>query len=38
MAEFALVIVMAAAVGLGVIWWNQRGLMYFPSAGPVPRA
>jgi len=38
MAEVALVIVLAAAVGLAVLWWAQRGLMYFPSGGPVPPA
>jgi fermentation-respiration switch protein FrsA (DUF1100 family) len=33
--EVALVILLAAAVGLAVLWWAQRSLMYFPSGGPV---
>jgi fermentation-respiration switch protein FrsA (DUF1100 family) len=38
MAEVAVVIVLAGAVGLAVLWWAQRSLMYFPSGGPVPPA
>jgi hypothetical protein len=38
MAEVALAIVLAGGVALAVLWWTQRSLMYFPSAGPVPPA
>jgi fermentation-respiration switch protein FrsA (DUF1100 family) len=35
MAEVVVVILLAAALGLAVLWWTQRSLMYFPSGGPV---
>lgn len=38
MAEVALVIFLASVLGLAVLWWTQRNLMYFPSRGPVPPA
>ncbi|HKY50773.1 MAG TPA: alpha/beta hydrolase [Candidatus Limnocylindria bacterium] len=38
MGEVALVVVIAAALGLGVLWWGQRSLMYFPSGEAAPPA
>ena len=38
MAEAALVVVIAVVLGLGVLWWGQRSLMYFPSRDAAPPA
>ena len=38
MTEVLLVLLLAAIVGLAVLWWTQRSLMYFPSGGPVSPA
>jgi fermentation-respiration switch protein FrsA (DUF1100 family) len=38
MAEFALAILLAAGAAVGLLWWTQRSLMYFPSGAAVPAA
>ncbi len=38
MAEVVVAIVLAGVVGLAVLWWTQRSLMYFPSPDPVHAA
>lgn len=38
MVEAAIAIFLAVVIGLAVLWWTQRSLMYFPSQGPVPPA
>lgn len=38
MTEVLLVLLLTAVVGLAVLWWTQRSLMYFPSGGQVPLA